>query len=172
MKTFTSDIEKEVYERLKTVEDDEDCLTFIMIDLCTEDRQKAMLEYLDKNQGNYDAFDVALEAVYIANRYPRDYYKIYRENLKTDVERRLYDKLTQISDREWWLSYIFNCLYTEDLVLELLGYLNEGHNDYENVWTYAAHMATNYLHRNCDWYDPNDTSEDYDDDDDDDEDYI
>lgn len=161
-------LELELYNKLKQIKDDEDWLYYRFCSLNTEERQKVMLEFLENKPENYDPFEVSLEAVYIANRNPREeLYPVVREELETELEKRLYDKLTQIHNGECWLSYIFSCLYTEDIALKILGYINEGHDNFADIFGYAARIATDYHHRNCDWYDPNDISENYDDEEDD-----
>ena len=148
MKTFTSDIEKEIYERIKAIEDDDIWIEGLMDDLCTEDRQKAMLKALDE-QGLDNFWDVQEEVGYIVNRYPNlSFPAVVREELETDLEKRLYDKLIQVEDYdETWLAFIFSCIPTEELKLNLLGYLNEGHDDYAEIWEYAGLNVTKYYNR-------------------------
>ena len=158
------ELEKELYRRLKEIDDNKPWLECQMHKLCTEERQKAMLKILDE-KGLDNFWDVQTEATYITNRYPNlDFPAVVREELETELEKRLYDKLIQIEGgSEWWLAFIFNCFHTEEIMLKMLGFLNEGNDNFERIWTYAAHLSIDYHHRDCDWYDPDDTSEEGDD---------
>ena len=147
-------LELELYNKLKQIKDDEDWLYYRFCSLNTEERQKVMLEFLENKPENYDPFDVSLEAVYIANRHPNlSFPAVVREELETDLERRLYDKLIQVEDYdEMWLAFIFSCIPTKELKLNLLGYLNEGHDNYVDIWEYAGDLSIDYHHRHFDWY--------------------
>ena len=51
-----------------------------------------------------------------------------------------------------WLAFIFSCIPTKELKLNLLGYLNEGHYNYAEIWEYAGDLSIDYHHRHFDWY--------------------
>ena len=153
MKTFTSDLERQVYDRIKQIDDDEIWIEGLMMDLRTEERQRAMLKAIDeKNIDNF--WDAQMEVEFIVRQYPNlSFPAVVREELETDLERRLYDKLIQVEDYdELWLAFIFSCIPTNELKLNLLGYLNEGHDNYAEIWEYAGDLSIDYHHRHFDWY--------------------
>jgi len=143
-----SELERELYRRLKEIDDDEYWLEALMHELYTEERQRAMLKSLDE-MGIDNFWDAQIESGRIARKYPNlSFPAVVREELETDLERRLYDKLIQVEDYdETWLAFIFSCIPTEELKLNLLGYLNEGHDDYAEIWEYAGLNVTKYYNR-------------------------
>jgi len=65
---------------------------------------------------------------------------INRDELTTDVQRELYDKLKQIENDEYWIFSNFAFVKEEEAKRKLLKYINAGHYDPDDVSIEAVNI--------------------------------